>query len=157
MKFADRIAEWKRPASCRDKGWDGVDVGALCLSSLDYDHCACRNPDESCCEEDKHKAPTQPRIHPLSLQDGADGFSHSPIWLSNIIRTGTVILSAAKDLRLCEMRSRAFKMTEQKWLHRPNDISFHTVSLRPAWREILRSAQDDSRAGRASLCGDGTY
>jgi len=34
---------------------------------------ASRNPGESDGEEDKHKAPTQPRIHPLSLQDRADG------------------------------------------------------------------------------------
>jgi hypothetical protein len=45
---------------------------ALCLSSLGYDHCASRNPDASCCHEDKHKAPTRPRVHPLSLQDGGD-------------------------------------------------------------------------------------
>jgi hypothetical protein len=28
------------------------------------------NPNGSCCEEDKHKAPTLPHIRPLSLQDG---------------------------------------------------------------------------------------
>jgi hypothetical protein len=49
---------------------------ALCLSSLGYDHCASRNPDASCCHEDKHKAPTRPRVHPLSLQDGGDPFFH---------------------------------------------------------------------------------
>ncbi len=56
--------------TCRDKGWGGVDEGALCLSSLRYDHAVLRNPDESRCDEDKHKAPTLPLIHSLSLQDG---------------------------------------------------------------------------------------
>jgi len=40
-----------------------------------------------------------------------------------------VILSAAKNLRLCEKRSCAVKVTQEKWLHRPKEISFHTVSL----------------------------
>jgi len=47
-----------------------VDAGALCLSSVGDDPLASQNPDESCCHQDKHKAPTPPRIHPLSLQDG---------------------------------------------------------------------------------------
>ena len=32
---------------------------------------ASRNPNESYCHQDKHKAPTPPHIRPLSLQDGA--------------------------------------------------------------------------------------
>jgi hypothetical protein len=56
--------------SCRDNGRGGVDVGALCLSSSGGQHCASRNPNESRCHEDKHKAPTLLRIRPLSLQDG---------------------------------------------------------------------------------------
>jgi len=32
------------------------------------------NPDESYCDEDRHKAPAQPHIHPLSLQGGGTSF-----------------------------------------------------------------------------------
>src|SRR3984893_9079943 len=56
-------------SSCRDKGWGGVDEGALCLSSSGYDPFALRNPDESRSHKDKHKAPTHPHVHPLSLQN----------------------------------------------------------------------------------------
>ncbi len=60
-------------------------------------------PGESCCHQDKHKAPTPPHIRPLSLQDGSgcfpslphsvvkihqDAGAHYRIRLSNIIRTG---------------------------------------------------------------------
>jgi hypothetical protein len=34
MNVANQMGEWEHPASCRDKGWDGVDEGALCLSWL---------------------------------------------------------------------------------------------------------------------------
>ena len=44
---------------------------------------------------------------------------------------GSVILSAAKNLRRCEMRSQAVKVTQEKWLDRQQEISFHTVSLPP--------------------------
>src|SRR5258706_3961165 len=40
MNFANQMGEWERSASCRDKGWDGVDVGALCLSSWRIPHLA---------------------------------------------------------------------------------------------------------------------
>jgi hypothetical protein len=33
---------------------------------------ALRNPGETCYDEDKHKAPALPHIHPLSLQDAGD-------------------------------------------------------------------------------------
>jgi hypothetical protein len=64
------------PASCRDKGKGRVDAGALCLSWLECDHQASRNPGESRCHEDKHKAPTHPHIRPLSLQDAGDEGGH---------------------------------------------------------------------------------
>ena len=48
-----------------------MQMGALCLSLLECDHYASRNPGKSCCHEDKHKAPTLPLIRPLSLQDRA--------------------------------------------------------------------------------------
>jgi len=63
---------------CRDKGLGGVDEGALCLSSLGCDLFASRNPDESCCYEDKHKAPTRLRVRPLSLQDAGGRFLSLP-------------------------------------------------------------------------------
>ena len=56
--------------SCRDRGKGWVDEGALCLSSLRADPLAARESNESCGEEDKHKAPSRPNICPLSLQDG---------------------------------------------------------------------------------------
>src|SRR6266852_1919218 len=34
----------RRKPSCRDKGWGGVDEGALCLSSLGCGLCALRSP-----------------------------------------------------------------------------------------------------------------
>jgi len=47
-----------------------VDVGALCLSSWQADSVGFREAEESYPDEDKHKAPTSTRPHPLSLQDG---------------------------------------------------------------------------------------
>ena len=47
-------------------------VGALCLSSSGCDPFASRNTDESCCDEDKHKAPASAQHRPLSLQDDGD-------------------------------------------------------------------------------------
>ena len=38
------------------------------------DHCDSRNLGESDGNEDKHKAPALPHIHPLSLQDGGGRF-----------------------------------------------------------------------------------
>ena len=35
-----------------------MDERALCLSSFGYDQPASRNPNESSCDEDRHKAPT---------------------------------------------------------------------------------------------------
>ena len=70
MNFANQIGEWERPASCRDKGWGGVDEGALCLSWWRVPHLA-GDPQYLTAawgEQDKHKAPTHPHVHPLSLQ-----------------------------------------------------------------------------------------
>jgi hypothetical protein len=38
--------------------------------------------------EDKHKAPTHPRIHPLSLQDGGERFLSFPDSVVNIHQDG---------------------------------------------------------------------
>jgi len=70
MNCADHMAEWERPASCRDKGRGGVDEGALCLSSWRLPHLA-GDPEhltEAWGDQDKHKAPTHPHVRPLSLQ-----------------------------------------------------------------------------------------
>jgi hypothetical protein len=56
-------------------------VGALCLSWVGYDPRASPPPAEASGQQDKHKAPSHPRIHPLSLQDGDKTF---PILLVNI-------------------------------------------------------------------------
>jgi len=61
-----------------------VDVGALCLSSSGSRHLVGseQNPTEASCDQDKHKAPSLPRIHPLSLQDGSGwclSFPHSVV------------------------------------------------------------------------------
>ncbi len=66
------------PSSCRDKGRGRVYEGALCLSWWEGDHQASRNSGESCCHQDKHKAPTHPRIRPLSLQDDGVHFVSFP-------------------------------------------------------------------------------
>ncbi len=64
------------PSSSRDNGRGRVDVGvldegALCLSGVGWTGNAYRGtPTESHANEDKHKAPTAPRIGPLSLQNG---------------------------------------------------------------------------------------
>jgi hypothetical protein len=56
------------PSSCRDRGWMGGWVGALCLSFSPYDSFWFRDANGSRLDEDRHKAPTHPPIHPLSLQ-----------------------------------------------------------------------------------------
>jgi len=55
-----------------------VDVGALCLSSWQLVSLGFREANGSHSDEDKHKAPTQPHIHPLSLQDGGGRFLSFP-------------------------------------------------------------------------------
>jgi len=77
MNVHDQTRSYREPIapSCRDKGRGRVDAGALCLSSWEYDHHASRNPNETSCHEDKHKAPTPLHVHPLSLQDGGGRFS----------------------------------------------------------------------------------
>ena len=57
-----------------------MDAGALCLSSLGCGPSALRNPNASCGHQDRHKAPTLPRIRPLSLQQGRWGLD-CRIWL----------------------------------------------------------------------------
>ena len=66
-----------------------MDDGAVCLSWWG----ATMPPQimqltEACGGQDKHKAPSLPHIHPLSLQDGADVSKYDPIRLSMIIRMG---------------------------------------------------------------------
>src|SRR5579872_5710989 len=69
------------PASSRDKGRGRVDEGALCLSSLDSRESneASYNLGGITCRKDKHKAPTLPRIRPLSLQDVGTSLPYSVI------------------------------------------------------------------------------
>src|SRR5579859_1453997 len=64
------------------------DAGALCLSSSEYDPSASRYPDESYGEKDRHKAPTHPRILPLSLHHGRKVSTDAPIRSSKFIRSG---------------------------------------------------------------------
>src|SRR5579859_220446 len=59
---------------CRDGGKGGVGEGALCLSSSQHDSAWFRNTGESHPHEDRHRAPSHPNIHPLSLQDGGGCF-----------------------------------------------------------------------------------
>ncbi len=59
------------PSSSRDNGWSSADEGALRLSGVGWTGNAYRGTlTESPSNEDKHKAPTAPRIGPLSLQNG---------------------------------------------------------------------------------------
>src|SRR5260370_23647257 len=80
MNFNNRIGTLASQPSCRDKGRDRKDAGALCLSSSDSPDSMGHHhtPTESPCDEDKHKAPTHPHIHPLSLQDGGGHFPSLP-------------------------------------------------------------------------------
>ncbi len=50
-------------------------VGALCLSSLECDPFASRDPDESGCHQDRHKAPASAPPLSLSLQDEGDSIT----------------------------------------------------------------------------------
>ena len=61
-------ADTGRSPRCRDRGRGGADAGALCLSSWGCDPHAPHIPDESSVHQDKHKAPSHPFIHPLSLR-----------------------------------------------------------------------------------------
>src|SRR5579859_252443 len=58
---------------CRDKGRCGMDEGALCLSpSCGGDLLASQHTTTNrIATRDKHKAPTLPSVHPLSLQNRA--------------------------------------------------------------------------------------
>ncbi len=72
-----RLIEWSNLShpsvpTCRDRGKGRVDEGALCLSSSPPDSLVSGNPRKSDGEQDRHKAPTHPPIHPLSLQDEGD-------------------------------------------------------------------------------------
>jgi hypothetical protein len=69
--------------------------GALCLSSSSSGHSVRHQviPNESACHEDKHKAPTRPHIHPLSLQDTGDAggrFQSLPYSVGKIHQDGGV-------------------------------------------------------------------
>src|SRR5690348_6924788 len=83
-----------RPRFCRDRGKGWADAGALCLSlvrrrAVGFTHMS-DNPDKSGGNEDRHKAPTLPPIHPLSLQTGSDVSYHSPVRLLKITRWAAV-------------------------------------------------------------------
>src|SRR5450759_3659057 len=94
------VGKLSSSASSRHKGWGWVDEWALCLSSFGV----CnppgyqKTPMESRCREDKQKAPTRPRIRPLSLQDG--GPRHYDIRLSKIIRVA-INRVLTLTLRMC--------------------------------------------------------
>src|SRR6266851_6010083 len=62
----------RRKPSCRDKGWGGVDEGALCLSSLGCGLCAPRSPQGIALPPGQAQGPTHLRIRPLSLQNAGD-------------------------------------------------------------------------------------
>ena len=79
------MEEERHPASCRDKGWSGVDEGALCLSWWQHDASGFREANRSHPTQDKHKAPSSTPLHPLSLQDA--GCLSSSIRLSKFIRS----------------------------------------------------------------------
>ena len=93
MNFSNRIGE-SSSSSCRDKGWGWVDAGAWCLSSLGMRSCRhgvmarARPP-----TPDKHKAPTPPHIHPLSLQDENAPPSSLPPSVVNIHQDGETVPS----------------------------------------------------------------
>jgi hypothetical protein len=95
-------------------------VGALCLSSSECDHHASRNAGESHCHEDKHKAPTHPCIHPLSLQDARDAGVR--IRSSKFIRT-KVSVSSDSPIRLAKFIRATVSSHYHFWLLKTIRIS----------------------------------
>src|SRR5690349_6976325 len=86
MNVDDHIGEGERPASCRDRGWRGVDAGALCLSWVgNHDPWSLRAPRASWCGQDRHKAPLTPTSTPCPYTMGRH-FGDAPIRLSKFIR-----------------------------------------------------------------------
>src|SRR5258706_16225740 len=79
MNFDNHMGEWERPASCRDKGRDGVDEGAWGLSwwRVPAFSRAFQKIKKTGGEEGKKKGPPIPPPRPLFLQLGW-GFSASP-------------------------------------------------------------------------------
>ena len=92
---------------CRDRGWKRGRVGPCACPSCEGDSLALQVPYESCGKEDRHKAPTLPLFHPLSLQDEGDVSCHSPIRLSKIIRTGRFHLPVL-SLKIVRTTERSF-------------------------------------------------
>gem|GEM_PF-563898 len=116
---------------CRDKGMRGVDAGALCLSGEGRSGNARHGtPTESRRKEDKHKAPTLPNIHPLSLQNFRD---HSRFCHPERSEGSEMVWNALTCVQ-----------NERKEVARQVERHFFPHSL-SAWpdTEILRCAQDD--------------
>src|SRR5579859_5952350 len=68
------------PSSCRDRGWMGGWVGALCLSLVRV----FVKPTNRTRTRDRHKAPASSPHHPLSLQDGERRVERWPNSVVNI-------------------------------------------------------------------------
>src|SRR5258706_3215483 len=74
MNFDNHMGEWERPASCRDKGRDGVDEGAWCLSWWRVRHLSrhLQKFKETWGGQGKHKAPSStPRPPPVPTSEAA--------------------------------------------------------------------------------------
>ncbi len=64
-----------------------MDAGAWCLSWVQGDPLASPDPDASCGQQDKHKAPAHPHVRPLSLQQERWGLD-CRMWLLKFIIVG---------------------------------------------------------------------
>ena len=71
-----------------------MDEGALCLSSCRYDPLASETTYESRGNEDRHKAPSLPRIRPLSLQNRGPLVSDLVITIRQICGNRLIVLLA---------------------------------------------------------------
>src|SRR5581483_119421 len=91
-----------------------ADAGALCLSASSSRNPAAHHqiPEESCCHEDKHKAPTQPHIRPLSLQNWSEHSISLPHLVSKkyansatghvyFVRTFSPVKMGSKSVETC--------------------------------------------------------
>ena|SRR5258706_7642371 len=79
------------------------------------------NPNESCCDEDRHKAPTLPFIHPLSLQDGGERtFSVIPFGVP-------VLVGGRRPVRVSELPHESW--CEQDRHEAPARPLIHPLSL----------------------------
>ncbi len=141
--------------SCRDNGMMGGDDGALCLSGEGWSGNACHEtPTETHCHEDKHKAPTLPHIHPLSLQSARKA-SVSKQMLASLFCIILVVVSA------CDTTPKTTsKVTKQSISTTNNGVITYSAGPQDV---LIRTFYGGGKLGsfeyspEISIYGDGSY